>query len=801
MFINNGLFLQMTLELNIDQQKRLRELSKDQQAYLEILTLLDVVNDITEKIEFPQLNPELKRNIQHKFSHDQKEHICQFLPDQTIIFANETLCFSIGKNASQIIGEKLNDIFPPHILQQLLTECNSLTPETPTKTITTQIPDGYDNLRWYQWIIRAIFDDNRNPIIYQSVGQDIHDQQLTEIMLNQSLQRYQTIVESQADAVIHCLVDGTITFVNEAYCLASGRTKEEILGTNWIALLSDKEKAKTHARIEHLIKTHETTLYEYPFIQANRQNERWYQWSDTPIVSEKGDVIEIQSVGRDIHDKKLIETQLMESEERFRQMAENVQEVLMIYDIRKSELLYISPVCQQIWGQTPFELYEEPSRFLNIIHPEDIATLQSKIEHSNFFDDPFEYEVRFIRDDSEERWLNLRTFPIRDDQEVTRIAGIGTDVTDRKKLHLQNQFYASLIANIHEAVVSTDLERKITSWNQGAERIFGWKTEEVLGKPIGDVVQSELSEETKVNLYDEIYKTGHIRMEVIQHHKDGRKLTIELNISVLHDEMGNIIGTVGVNKDITAQKLFEDQTHKLNLEQERVNLLQTLIQDIAHDLKNPIATIKTQLYMANRSLDLPEKNTHIYLEKAEVQVDHLVKILEDFLDMSRLDREEMINYLELQYIDIYKLIQKIISEHQLQITKKSQNVRITATDKIIAYVDPTNFNRALSNLIINAINYTPYGGEIHIHTQQTQMHTIIEVHDTGIGIAENELPNIFTRFYRVDKSRTGLYQSGSGLGLSIVQRIVELHGGMVEVESQLNIGSIFRIIIPRKFAD
>jgi signal transduction histidine kinase len=299
-------------------------------------------------------------------------------------------------------------------------------------------------------------------------------------------------------------------------------------------------------------------------------------------------------------------------------------------------------------------------------------------------------------------------------------------------------------------------------------------------------------------LYNEIYQKGHIRMEVTQYHKNGRKLTIDLKVSALQDEIGNIIFTVGVSQDITAQKKLAEQTHKHTLERERVNLLQTLIQDIAHDLKNPIATIKTQLYMANRSLDMPEKKPRNYLESAEAQVNHLAKILEDFLDMSKLDRDEMVDYLEFQFIDLHELIQTIINEHQLQITKKSQTILLTPAKSIIAYVDPINFSRVISNLLINAINYTLETGDMHIHIQQTQEQIIIEVHDTGIGIAEDELQNIFNRFYRGDKSRTGLYQSGSGLGLSIVQRIVELHQGTIEVESQLNLGSTFRIIIPRK---
>jgi len=209
-------------------------------------------------------------------------------------------------------------------------------------------------------------------------------------------------------------------------------------------------------------------------------------------------------------ERKRTEVALRESEERFRQLTENIREVFWMTDLKKSRMIYISPAYQEIWGRTSESLYERPRSFLDSIHPDDreavIGTFEKQAQGK-----PISVEYRIMRPDGSVRWIRSRGFPVRNELgEVYRVAGLAEDTTERKRAEAALQKYANdleemvsertaelvntttFLNNILEssteyAIVATDLKGTILNWNKGANNIFGYNAEEVIGKPFVDI--------------------------------------------------------------------------------------------------------------------------------------------------------------------------------------------------------------------------------------------------------------------------------------------------------------------------
>ncbi len=259
----------------------------------------------------------------------------------------------------------------------------------------------------------------------------------------------------------------------------------------------------------------------------------------------------------------------------------------------------------------------------------------------------------------------------------------------------------------------------------------------------------------------------------------------------LHDQHNNIVGLVGIARNINNLKEAERAAHELALERERVRLLQEFISSVSHDLRTPLTVIISSLYLLERYTD-PQKQK-IQLEKIKRQAWVLERFIEDILTSSRL---ENINEIERFPLQINTLVTQLETQIHSGVSAKNLILTVHQQPELpLVLADDANLYRVLTNLTQNAITYTPSGGSITIRTFADAGQVIFEIADTGIGIAETDKPRIFDHFYRADKARTA-DTAGTGLGLAIAHRIVKMHEGVIQVESELGKGSIFRVLIP-----
>jgi signal transduction histidine kinase len=231
---------------------------------------------------------------------------------------------------------------------------------------------------------------------------------------------------------------------------------------------------------------------------------------------------------------------------------------------------------------------------------------------------------------------------------------------------------------------------------------------------------------------------------------------------------------------------------ELQTERGRVEAMKQFVGETSHDLRTSISVITTSLYLLRKKLP-PEQANLRQLDALEAQTQHMVHILENLGRLSDLDDGTTFNY---GNVNLNTLVDRLVE--QFQPLAQQHNLTLTADlapAKIMIRADDVQMTRALQNLVNNAINYTLPDGQVTVMVRSENGCAVLEVRDTGIGIPPESLPHIFERFYRADAARPA-YLGGMGLGLTITRRIVEMHRGDIEVESQPGRGSCFRIHLP-----
>jgi two-component system sensor histidine kinase VicK len=359
-----------------------------------------------------------------------------------------------------------------------------------------------------------------------------------------------------------------------------------------------------------------------------------------------------------------------------------------------------------------------------------------------------------------------------------------------KSLHAQQVQYNALINSIGEGLIVIDLNGHIAQVNAYAMEALGFVEEELIGKwfpgaigavddfgqlinPLERPITKALTEGTAVSEYANLLR------------KDGTSIPVLLTASPILVE-GRPVGAI---------KLFRDLTRERQLDLAKDDFVSIA----SHQLRTPATGVKAILSMlhAENFGAVNEKQKH-YLAKAMTSNDRQLKIIEDLLSIARVDAGTM--ELDLDYININELLESVANEHRSQALERQQSLIVHAPVPTFCVIDCQKMQMVVDNLISNAIKYTPPHGEVTVRLSQSPKHLNIEIADTGVGVAEENLPTLFTKFGRVENelSASG---SGTGLGLYLAKKIVSLHNGDIKVNSQLGEGSTFKVVIPNPQAD
>jgi PAS domain S-box-containing protein len=365
------------------------------------------------------------------------------------------------------------------------------------------------------------------------------------------------------------------------------------------------------------------------------------------------------------------------------------------------------------------------------------------------------------------------------------------------------EMLAAIVESSDDAIISKDLNGTITTWNRGAERIFGYTAEEAVGRSITMLLPHERLPEEATILATLVQgeRIDHFETERIT--KTGRRIPISLSVSPIRDQSGRVIGGAKIARDISLRRQLERQRerdlaqeqHERSLAEAANRAKDAFLAMVSHELRSPLSPILSWTRMLRlRALD--EAKSERALETIERSARAQAKLIDDLLDISRIVAGKL--RLEVRSVDLASVIEQAVEVAQPAADAKQIRLQIvldTETGPVSG--DPARLQQVVWNLLSNAVKFTPKGGRIQITLERVNSQVEIAISDTGQGIPAEFLPLLFERFQQ-GQSGTTRSPGGLGLGLAIVRHIVELHGGTVFAESAgEGQGATFTVKLPR----
>ena len=367
---------------------------------------------------------------------------------------------------------------------------------------------------------------------------------------------------------------------------------------------------------------------------------------------------------------------------------------------------------------------------------------------------------------------------------------------------------AAIVESSDDAIISKTLDGIITSWNLGAERLFGYSAAEAVGQSIAMLIPAERLVEEE-GILDLLRRGQRIEpFETVRVRKDGSRLDISLTISPLRDAQGRIIGASKVARDITSQKEAQQRLHEAVLAAESANRAKDrFLAVLSHELRTPLTPVVMTVAALEMTPDLPRSfRDDLKLIRRNIELES--KLIDDLLDLSRITSGKL--RLQFDALDINELIRQVCDTCGPAVREKRLHLHCDLPDRGEQVLgDPGRLQQVFWNLLNNAIKFTPEGGHIYLTTGRSSAPTVngaptqvrVTVRDTGIGISEQNLARIFDAFEQGD-ARMARGPGGLGLGLAISKALVEHHKGSIHVESEgPGRGTSFHVGLPLLASD
>jgi len=734
-----------------------------------------------------------------------------------------------------------------------------------------QIRGADDRVATIDFSLKPFRDDADKVILLIAEGHDITERKRTEAALRESKERFALAIQANDNGLFD------INFKTNNYYYSpqcrnligypldrEGPTFEEFL-----SLVHPEDMEAVQASLKAIF-SGEISQWKLEFRLCHADGSHpWILSRGLAIRGDKNEVVRVVGTHTNISDRKLAEAARTNSEERFRQLAENIHEVFWMSSLKPHQILYVSPGYERVWGRTCESLYQHPTYWLEAIHPLDRDRLFAALDKQEQGD--YDEQYRIVRPDGEIRWIRDRVFPIQDEQgSVYRLAGIAEDITTQKlaeadlsRQNRQRQLFAEITLKIRQSLqLEAILQTTVTEVRQilQVDRVILYQLmpdasgsvvtesvvpewESILGQSINDPCFAQF--------YVHEYRHGRIRsienlqqpdvkacyVELLQHFDVKANLVVPIlqrdnlwGLLIAHqctaprqwktfeiELLRQLADQVGIA--LAQSQLLEKETkatqqlaqQNLHLEQARqeaeaANRAKSeFLANMSHELRTPLNGILGYTQVLKREAFASAKQQH-GLEIIQQCGEHLLTLLNDILDLSKIEARKM----ELLFSDFQfpQFLENLIEIVRIRAEQKHIFFNYQKLSELPFCVrgDERRLRQVLINLLGNAVKFTDRGGVTfkvgYVNPPETEdnnpekscsiqcQHKIrFIVEDTGIGIAPEQLSDIFRPFHQSGEPYSQV--EGTGLGLAISKRLVQMMDASLNVESTLGKGSVF----------
>jgi PAS domain S-box-containing protein len=798
------------------------------------ITKLDISDRKKAQIALEQSEARYRGMIE-----SQQDLIVRINPAGELTFVNDAYCALFGRPRSELLGQSYLAFVHQEEQAHTLDVMKLL--ELPPYRISFEqkawTPQG---CRWIVWENYAIHNELGEIIEIQGVGRDITNRKEAESALRETENLLELFFSQSLEGFFFMMLDAPVQWDDTV-------DKEKILDYVFahqrVTKVNDAMLEQYKASREEFIGLTPNDLFAHNLEYGRKLLRRLFDRGKLEIIADElrfdgtkvwisGEYICLYDdqgrikghfgVQRDISDRYQAEAALRESEERFRQIAENSQEIFWIASDDRQKLLYVNPAYETIFGQTCESLYTDPLGWIDrMIHPSDRYRILGAVKRQILDPQEISHEYRIIRPDGSIRWLWERIFPIRNEQgEVYRQAGLVSDITQRKDmeetLRVTQERLGYLITR--NPAVTYSLEPwgncRMTFISDNVKALLGYEPEQFLENPgfwIDHIHPEDLPDiSSPIKSKWQPGQTMSYEYRFLCDRGNYRWIRDENRL--LLDEQGNPLEVVGYLADITERKQAEEEIRKAMKKERELNTLKSrFITMTSHEFRTPLATILSsadllEVYLHTGAI---EKSTQ-HIQHIQAAAEHLTNMLNDILEIANSEARQ--KDFEPGSVDLAALCREIMSEIKRGHPHRSAIAFICSReseDRLSqALVDITLVRQILVNLLSNALKYSGRDGRVELAlsdereiseensppiAESRSRIAIFHVKDTGIGIEAEEQDRIFDAFYRGNNIGN---IPGTGLGLAIVKHAVDLHGGKITFSSTVGVGTTFTVTLP-----
>ncbi|UQD55842.1 PAS domain S-box protein [Flavobacterium sp. K5-23] len=636
------------------------------------------------------------------------------------------------------------------------------------------------------------FHDPLLDLLHVLKTQEITTKELKELLIKinnqkkilkrdqEELNRLSLVASANENGVVFTKPSGEIFWCNEAYLKLTGYSKEEVMGKTPIQLGKCNETSE-----EELLKMIVPFVNGDPFNVEHlhrRKNSRnfWVRTKGQPILDSDGEVVQYFAMIEDITIKKKHEEILRNEKEKYSNIIANMNLGLIEVDHNERIILANNSFCD-FSGYSLKELIgKKASSLLLTDESRELVKSKNKLRTEGITDS---YELQVKNKKGELRHWLVSGAPNYDlNNKVIGSIGIHLDITEQKEQE-ERLYLLSLIAekNIN-AVLISDVDGNIEWVNSSFEKMSGYTKEELVGIKPGHILQGPKTNlDTIAYLKKQISKGQPFSCEIINYSKTGEEYWVKIQGQALYNKKGEIVRFFAIEENISNKKLLESKSQELVISLAKSNKeLEDYAQIVSHDLKSPLRSIHSLISWIKADNDkVFSDQTLNYFSMMENKVEKMDHLIEGILTYSKIDKEDM----AIEKVNTHQIIQSIIDIIHIP---KHITIIIKNTLPIIN-ADRYRIQQLFQNIIGNAVNYIEKAiGLVEISSEEFDNYYVFSIKDNGVGIAKKNHQKIFNTFQSYTTS-----EHSTGLGLSIVKKIIETYKGEIWIESEEGVGTTF----------